>query len=41
MFEVTLPERYQSFNVTSVFLHLEFENYKPMVMKKKETSELE
>ena len=37
MFKVTLPERYQNFNVTSVFIHLEFENYEPMVMKKKET----
>jgi hypothetical protein len=36
MFELTLPERFYDINVESVFLHLEFENYEPTVMKKKD-----
>ena len=35
-FELTLPDSFNELNVESVFLHLEFENYEPIVMKKKE-----
>jgi len=31
-FEVTLPDKYMGIEVTSVFIHFDFEDYKPMTM---------
>ena len=36
MFELTLPNSFDDLNIESVFLHLEFENYEPSVMRKKD-----
>jgi hypothetical protein len=36
MFELTLPDSFDGLNIESVFLHLEFENYEPSVMRKKD-----
>ena len=35
-FEVAVPERNNGLDIESVWIHLEFEDYKPMVMLKKE-----
>ena len=39
LFEVALPNKYASMDVDSVYVHLDFENYVPCVMKKKEKVE--
>ena len=40
-FEVTLPDKYMGIEVTSVFIHLGFEDYKPMTMLLKNDMTLE
>jgi hypothetical protein len=40
-FEVTLPDKYMGIEVTSVFIHFAFEDYKPMTMLLKDNMTLE
>jgi hypothetical protein len=36
LFEVSLPDKFAHMKIESVYLHFDFEGYKPFVMRKKE-----